>query len=637
MNSKLILSAAVAACLVAPATAQIGSETLYIDATAQSGGNAQSLGVAYESLTQQIFSTARGSVGSTAAPHSIYVYDTAGNLLSTLPQSAASDLTTWGYRDGASSIVGQLFFGWDGGIDVYDAPGVAPTALTPSTSVIAANGPQPIPAGGINPNTINNVDIGGTHRAVAFDFFGNGGNGSFFIANFGSSVYEIAVDGTLLNTFANTDAWSAYGMAYDSDSDTLWINSAPNAGQLKQYAIDRVNATLTPTGLAFDRKNPGSAQGGLDIVAGGLDGRGCGYDLLGLDQGTPDDIVGYRVVLWDNYDPANEPKMLVGVDGGPLQEGSVEVLPSSTSFEVDVQTAGPIPNLPYILFFDASGGAPRPRGGLLGLNSLWEFTFPRLTGVQAGGFVSGIPLSINTVNQAWQNLAVGTDIEWQAMAFDLNVPVGPCGVQLPLMSTNLAQTQKRDPIPPFTARIVASGTNSFNSDTTAGFFSIEAGLIAGGDPIATVEFDWVNSTNPGQATMEFDTDQGGMVNAFWEGNGTSGCAGTYRNGSDVAVGLDYANAANNLLSTACLTSIAHCEATNQVGATPDYRTLKWYFTPGTFSVGTLEFDIDTDGGAGINGGAMDGMVVTITTLGGQVLTGQLVADPNDPLRSELIL
>ena len=75
-----------------------------------------------------------------------------------------------------------------------------------------------------------------------------------------------------------------------------------------------------------------------------------------------------------------------------------------------------------------------------------------------------------------------------------------------------------------------------------------------------------------------------------------------------------------------------------MGATPDYRTLKWYFAGASFLGGAVfEFDIDTDGGAGINGGSMDGMVVTVEFLSGNVLTGQLAADPNNPLRSSVDL
>ncbi|MEC8252201.1 MAG: hypothetical protein VX044_03235 [Planctomycetota bacterium] len=633
MTRQLSLAALTAAALVSPLAAQIGSQTFKIETETVTGNNLQ-LGVAYDELSGLIYTTASGFPTNTP-PHQIYVFDQTGAQIAQFDQPAASNATTWGYRDGASNLIGQLFFGWDGGIDCYDpAVGNPPTALTPATTVLAANGPQPI-VGAANPNTIQSPAITGTHRAIAYDFFGNAGNGSFFVGNFGGDIYEIAVDGTLLHQYPNTDAWSAYGLALDPNRGTLWINSAPNAGAIKEYAIDRTANTLTPTGLQIERDQPGTAQGGLEFVPNGLDGRNCGSDLLGVDQGTPDTLAGYRLELWNNYNPANEPQLVVGVDGGPLTTGNVDVQPSNSSIEIDCTAQ---PGFPYILYFDATGSAPRPRGPIVPtLPSTTEFTFPRLGGVQAGGFTSGFPISINTA--ALSSIAPGTVIEWQAMALDLNVPVGTCGLTLPLNATNIPTHTKA--IVNFNVRVSATGSNSFNADPTSGFFRIETGPLSVGDPIVSVEFDWVNSTNPGQATMEFDCDQGGMANAFWEGNGPSGCTGTYRNGSDVTVGLDYANAANNLLDTSltCATSVAHCEATNQVGTTPDYRTLKWYFTGDTFTgVGTaLEFDIDTDGGAGISGGAMDGMVVTVEFLSGNVLTGQLVVDPNNALRSSVDL
>ena len=48
------------------------------------------------------------------------------------------------------------------------------------------------------------------------------------------------------------------------------------------------------------------------------------------------------------------------------------------------------------------------------------------------------------------------------------------------------------------------------------------------------------------------------------------------------------------------------------------------FTFTSFNTGDVfELDIDTDGGAGVNGGSMAGMVVTVTLLGGTTRTGEL--------------
>ena len=183
-----------------------------------------------------------------------------------------------------------------------------------------------------------------------------------------------------------------------------------------------------------------------------------------------------------------------------------------------------------------------------------------------------------------------------------------------------------DILPPSQAiDVTCQGTNSFNSDTASGFFQVANNNTAGLS-ITSVTFDWVASSNPAQGTMVFDTDQTGMANTFWEGN-SGGCAGTYRNGSDVACGLDLANPLNNLSGvTTCPTSVPHCEANNQSGTLPTYRTLTWHFTPGSFVSGlTFEFDIDTDGGAGIGGDDMAGMVVTVVLSNGSTLTGEITA------------
>ena len=63
--------------------------------------------------------SARGSTDASGnyvsgPPHTVYVYDGGGNLIGSFPQSAAASGTLWGYRDGASNLIGQVFFGWDG-------------------------------------------------------------------------------------------------------------------------------------------------------------------------------------------------------------------------------------------------------------------------------------------------------------------------------------------------------------------------------------------------------------------------------------------------------------------------------------------------------------------------------------------
>ena len=66
----------------------------------------------------------------------------------------------------------------------------------------------------------------------------------------------------------------------------------------------------------------------------------------------------------------------------------------------------------------------------------------------------------------------------------------------------------------------------------------------------------------------------------------------------------------------------------------DWRTLFFRFSPGAFAGKTFEFDCDTDGGQGVSGGDMEGMVVTITLEGGEVLTGELQLDPSNGQRDQ---
>lgn len=645
MQKQILLAAAAIVTTASLATSQVGRETFVLDLEAATANPAH-LGCAYGLINGFFYTSARWTGAAGAPPHSVNQWDTAGNLVATFGQTAASDATVWGYRDGASSIIGQVFFGWDGGIDVYDTD--ATGALVPATSLLAVGGATPLtPLAAGAPGTITSVAVAGTHRALAFNAFGNGGLGSFFTANFGGDMFEIDATGAVLFQFPNTSSavWSAYGCALDDKgdadetNDTMWINSSPANGQLVEYSIDRLLGVMAPTGLKIERNQPGTAQGGLAIVPGGLDGRNCGFDLVGVDQGTPDQLVGYRVVQWTGYDPADEPVLMVGVDGGPMTTDQVSVNSANTTVDFDVVSAGSA-GLPYLMFVDFAGGIPRPAGPIPGVGDVvWELSHPRLSSILVGNFVAGTPTQVPNF---FGSQPLGITIEWQAFALDLAAPLTSCGRNLtfgglPWTTTNVGRHQ-RGADPAGIATIRTSGVNSFNNVTTSGYFSITADVNSAVDPIVAITFDWAASTNPAQGTMVFDCDQTGMANTFWEGNGDPACQGTYRNGSDVTVGLDYANVANNLIGTTiCPTSVAHCEATNMTVAN-SYQTLKWHFMPGTWVAGTtLEFDIDTDGGVGSGGDQNVGMRVTIETLGGVTYVGELAVDASTPQSCILVL
>lgn len=434
MQKQLLLAAVAVATTASLATAQLGRKTLSIDLEAQTQLNGTHLGCAYGLANNFIYSTGRGLGGSTVGPHTIYQYDTTGALITTIAQPAASNATVWGYRDGASSLTSQVFFGWDSGIDVYDADPVT-GALTPATNLIAGTSTPLTPLAFGAPGTITSAALGGTHRALAFNFFGNAGSGSFFVANFGSDILEIDASGNTLHTFANTTSavWSAYGLAIDDKgdgdetNDTLWVNASPNAGKLVEYSIDRLTDTLTPTGLSIERDQPGTAQGGLAFVPGGLDGRNCGSDLIGVDQGAPDTLTGYRVVQWTGSNPATEPKLQVGVDSGALVDGTIDVDSTMSTLKFDVVSPGTA-GLPYLLFFDLVGGVARAPGAIPGVgNAVWELSHPRATGILLGSYMAGTP---GQFSNFLASQPVGTGVEWQAFALDILAPPTACGQSL---------------------------------------------------------------------------------------------------------------------------------------------------------------------------------------------------------------
>lgn len=199
--------------------------------------------------------------------------------------------------------------------------------------------------------------------------------------------------------------------------------------------------------------------------------------------------------------------------------------------------------------------------------------------------------------------------------------------------------------PPVGITVECNGSNSFNSNTSSGFFSV---TNANPDPrksIVKLTFDWEDSSNAGQSTMVFDCDQTGMADAFWYGRdaaSNSGCgmSGTYRNGSDTAAGLIYDPAITGVTH---LTAPCSTDPTENSGAEPElmtvnnsFRTLHWRFTPDTFYNGvTLEMDVDTDGGVGIGGDDMAGMVVTIELRDGSIVQGEIQAVASDLGRLEL--
>src|SRR5262249_45581042 len=191
-------------------------------------GNVLQLGVAVASTDGHVFVSATGPLG--APPHLFYEFDATGGLLGVVPQPAAQNSSALGMRDlefDGPSLLG----GSEVGISVCSRTGALVNV------VLTANGPQPV----VQPITGAMMAQLGVARALALDPQGDSGNGSLFVADFGSPILECTLSGAVLRAIPN-GGWSAYGLALDPVTRNLWVN-ADNNGNLAE--IDRVTGALT--------------------------------------------------------------------------------------------------------------------------------------------------------------------------------------------------------------------------------------------------------------------------------------------------------------------------------------------------------------------------------------------------------
>jgi hypothetical protein len=121
------------------------------------------------------------------------------------------------------------------------------------------------------------------NRALGYSWF----YGTFWTANFSSNIYEFDRNGTIINTYPNTN--SVYGMAYDDLIEyCLYVHSQDGNGMLISEFRNGY------TGNTWDvTENGGIAGGAASIVYNW--GRGTEYTLTVLGQGTPDFISGYEL------------------------------------------------------------------------------------------------------------------------------------------------------------------------------------------------------------------------------------------------------------------------------------------------------------------------------------------------------
>ena len=218
--------------------------------------------------------------GNAADPNKLYKIDpVAGTLIATYDQPAVA--TGWGIRDLA--YVGsenKIYGGNETNFFSFDIATETWTTEFASTF--------------------------GTIRALAYD-----GN-HFWTKSFSDPIYEFDVTGTLINTYA--DANSAYGFAYDSFADCLWLFASPTT--FVQFGLDGV-----PTGISYTVTLPNAGIiGGAFYYEGGLV---PGKTILGcLGQGTPDTIYGMEL---RDAAPLDAPGAPTAVTVVPDAGGALEV------------------------------------------------------------------------------------------------------------------------------------------------------------------------------------------------------------------------------------------------------------------------------------------------------------------------
>ncbi|MHC5063746.1 MAG: hypothetical protein ACYTG5_07215 [Planctomycetota bacterium] len=671
--------------------AGFSAQSLEIDLDAVTG-EFGSLGVQH--LDGEIFTTTRidPEIGGL---HFVTVFDGSGTKLRSWPQPAFAQASEWGFRDGASDGA-NLFFGFEFGIEIVDVNGVLLDGLA-GPNLQAANGPQTHFTGLISGNVLKPEQAGVT-RALAYDRYGNGGDGSFWTGNFGSSTFEIDTAGDVLRSYPNAGEIS-YGFGIDPVSrrdssgnidptaapTRMWVNSAPLPGEfwgsLGEY--DLTTGTLTGQIMRPIR----GIQGGLDIVPASL-GRGTsasGYDILHLQQGDPDKVRIRRLhldVAGEGTPPSPktrlgtlEPDLLISLhdeeyvsrsDHGMLVYSNLWCRrgPAPLAFNLFLDISrnpgdglghGGLNGIPAIIFanigpdaavgVDATSNALNIRE-LAHLQPLLTMPQPQFAVRSRGMVLTNDPLSPSpsewriplVANDPFQ--AISECVRFQGLWIDQSLPF------LPLALTNQARfCRGSDPAILCGAQAICFGTNSSNANPSSGFFHI---FNERSDPdAAIVELEF--SIRPGDATnsaatrnlfdtlFRFDTDQGGMADTFEGGNSQFfGCQGTYRNGTDVTTGLIYAGTPQQNL-TPCDQSSLQGWVGSDDGPTHygsdngDYLTLKFRFSPDTFLNGAkFEFDCDTDGGVGVSGDAMAGLMITVTYQDGLVSSAEFQARAGAP-------
>lgn len=144
---------------------------------------------------------------------------------------------------------------------------------------------------------------GGGHDASArmctYDETLDGGNGGFWVGNFGSDIAAISMFGVTL-TFIPAAIHNTvmYGGAVDNISPGgpfLWISDQSGTAPSRHFLTQLDATTGEPTGVSYDFTADGAAAGATEVLAGGLfisdQVSASSVALVGVCQCTPSNLL----------------------------------------------------------------------------------------------------------------------------------------------------------------------------------------------------------------------------------------------------------------------------------------------------------------------------------------------------------
>jgi hypothetical protein len=144
---------------------------------------------------------------------------------------------------------------------------------------------------------------GGGHDATArmctYDETLDGGNGGFWVGNFGSDIASVSMFGVTLSSIpAATHNTVMYGGAIDNispDGPFLWISDQSGSAPSRHFLTQLDPATGVPTGVVYDFTADGAAAGATEVLAGGLfisdQVSASSIALVGVSQSTPTNLL----------------------------------------------------------------------------------------------------------------------------------------------------------------------------------------------------------------------------------------------------------------------------------------------------------------------------------------------------------